>query len=143
MEDKYNNLIKLYENYKEILIDDNFKTIKKFVKFSEVNNEKIYEKTDISNFIESFYIILKEKTTNETLRISREERTIILIKLCFIMLTIERNDFKQNHLEQLMIKTLDYYSEKLILFNQDFFNLSKNNYLNRNSQNYQIWVTIK
>ena len=66
MEDKYNNLIKLYENYKEILIDDNFKTIKKFVKFSEVNNEKIYEKTDISNFIESFYIILKEKTTNET-----------------------------------------------------------------------------
>ena len=143
MEDKYNNLIKLYENYKEILIDDNFKTIKKFVKFSEVNNEKIYEKTDISNFIESFYIILKEKTTNETLRISREERTIILIKLCFIILTIERNDFKQNHLEQLMIKTLDYYSEKLILFNQDFFNLSKNNYLNRNSQNYQIWATIK
>ena len=143
MEDKYNNLIKLYENYKEILIDDNFKTIKKFVKFSEVNNEKIYEKTDISNFIESFYIILKEKTTNETLRISREERTIILIKLCFIILTIERNDFKQNHLEQLMIKTLDYYSEKLILFNQDFFNLSKNNYLNRNSQNYQIWAKIK
>ena len=143
MEDKYNNLIKLYENYKEILIDDNFKTIKKFVKFSEVNNEKIYEKTDISNFIESFYIILKEKTTNEKLRISREERTIILIKLCFIILTIERNDFKQNHLEQLMIKTLDYYSEKLILFNQDFFNLSKNNYLNRNSQNYQIWATIK
>ena len=66
-----------------------------------------------------------------------------MIKLCFIILTIERNDFKQNHLEQLMIKTLDYYSEKLILFNQDFFNLSKNNYLNRNSQNYQIWATIK
>ena len=123
MEDKYQNLIKLHKNYKEIFINDKYKTINKFVKFAEFNKTKISEKMDILNFIDKFY--LEEKTNNETLNISRENRTVMLIKFCFLMDTLEDNNFKLDYIKNLMLKTIDYYSEKLILFNQELYNLSK------------------
>lgn len=120
MEESFDNLVKAFENFKQILVNDKYQTIEKFVNFSQ--NKLSHENDDIRAFINNFYTKFQEKT--EGLNLSKELNILMKIKLSFTLSHLNGRENEVELLKLLLKETQNFFNEKLILFNQEIYNLS-------------------
>lgn len=122
MEESYENLVKTYDNFKQILVDESYQTINKFVKFSL--DKQIYENNDFISFVNNFYNRFNNLT--EGLNIPKEINILMKIKLSFTISNLSAKDVDNvtDLLILLLKETKTFFCQKLILFNQELYNLS-------------------
>jgi hypothetical protein len=120
MEESFENLVKAFENFKQILVNDKYQTIEKFVNFS--HNKVSLKNNDIQAFMNNFYAKFQEKI--EGLNLSKDINILMKIKLSFTLSHLNGMDNEVELLKLLLKETQKFFNEKLILFNQEIYNLS-------------------
>ncbi len=120
MEESFENLVKAFENFKQILVNDKYQTIEKFVNFS--HNKVSFKNNDIQAFMNNFYAKFQEKI--EGLNLSKDINILMKIKLSFTLSHLNGMDNEVELLKLLLKETQKFFNEKLILFNQEIYNLS-------------------
>ena len=125
MNENYFKLKQNFDNFKEILTNGKFKTINKFVILNQSFSQQNFQENEILGFIDNFYQEFNEKITNETLKFSPELSQSITTKLSFVLNSLESHKNKDLLLQNLIHSTTKFFAEKLILFNQEYFNQSK------------------
>jgi len=121
MEENFQLLIKTYENFKQIIVNDKYQTIDKIVHFI-ISSQNINTKdSEILSFSHGFY----SNFIGESINLTSEVKTLLKLKLSFILNMIDGKEIEAETIIILLIETHKYFNEKLILFNQEIHNLSK------------------
>ena len=141
MENEYNNFLKQYFDYKNIIKDNSFKTIKNFMNIFKNNYINLYNSEHFENIENSNFIYNKILEFNEDeMIINKEIEYLNIIFIEFITDKCKNIIF----FEKLFIKTIETFYLKKLCLNFDIFkkyfkfSLRNLNKLNNDNNNFNL-----